>query len=415
MKHLIGAALAACLLALAALPAAAQEGALRLTAQAGSAQRQYGFHVALDPASTRTKDYTYELLEGERVVASREHVADAACFLPIENIDAANPGTYTVRVTAYPSGERAGFDSTASVRQEASAAKGCSCATADRFQIGSGTEADPYLVGTLGQLLHINQHAAQKCYYMQTADIIFGDHTYSQQKNEEVKLGAGSVYDGNGHVIRDGSVRCTAANSSAAIFGVKGSTLRNLGFEELSFSGTNGAGPVSGDTTSVVEYCYGKDIDASANNHASPLVHWAEGRIENCYTVGGQLTTTKDESYGAGGITGCMSYSSQIDKTYAMPAKLTSPKPAGIAAYIRSGTVGNSFYLKGVASYGSLPSGDNTNAAPLELSQFADQSRFEAAGWDFENVWVMGEVSYTDASGNAVTATAPVLRVFQGG
>ena len=88
---------------------------------------------------------------------------------------------------------------------------------------------------------------------MQTADIIFGDHTYSQQKNEEVKLGAGSVYDGNGHVIRDGSVRCTAANSSAAIFGVKGSTLRNLGFEELSFSGTNGAGPVSGDTTSVVE------------------------------------------------------------------------------------------------------------------------------------------------------------------
>lgn len=415
MKHLIGAALATCLLALAALPAAAQEGALRLTAQTGKVQRQYGFHVALDPASTRAKDYTYELLEGESVIASREHVADTLCFLPIADVDAVNPGRYTVRVTAYPSGERAGFDRAGSASTEVSAVGGCSCAAADRFQLGSGTEEDPYLVGTLGQLLHVNQHSSKKTYYMQTADIAFGNYTYSQQKNQEIILSGGSVYDGNGHVIRDGSVRCTAANSSAAVFGVKGSTLRNLGFEELSFFGTNGAGPVSADSTSVVEYCYGKNIDASANNHASPLVHWAEGRVENCYTVGGQLTTTKDESYGAGGITGCMSYSSQIDKTYAMPAKLTSPKPAGIAAFVRSGTVGNSFYLQGVAAYGANPGNDNTNAAPLEARQFADQSRFEAAGWDFENVWMMGEVSYTDASGNTVTVAAPVLRVFQGG
>ena len=254
MKHLIGAALAACLLALAALPAAAQEGALRLTAQAGSAQRQYGFHVALDPASTRTKDYTYELLEGERVVASREHVADAACFLPIENIDAANPGTYTVRVTAYPSGERAGFDSTASVRQEDSAAKGCSCATADRFQIGSGTEADPYLVGTLGQLLHINQHAAQKCYYMQTADIQFGDYTSMVDDYGVVKLHSGSTYDGNGHVIRGGSVKVTRTGDNAEVFSLKNGNLLNTGFEDMTFSVNSsgyGAAPVGGHSGTV--------------------------------------------------------------------------------------------------------------------------------------------------------------------
>ena len=56
MKRWIGAVLAACLLALSAVPAAAQGSGLRLTAQQAGARREYGVYVTLDPASARAKD-----------------------------------------------------------------------------------------------------------------------------------------------------------------------------------------------------------------------------------------------------------------------------------------------------------------------------------------------------------------------
>ena len=417
MKRWIGAVLAACLLALSAVPAAAQGSGLRLTAQQAGARREYGVYVTLDPASARAKDYSYELLEGGSVIASREHVADTACFLPIVNIDAASPGRCTVRVTAYPSGERAGFERAASIQKEFGTAKGCSCVTADRFQLGSGTEGDPYLVGTLGQLLHVNQHATQKCYYMQTADIQFGDYTSMVDDYGVVKLHSGSTYDGNGHVIRGGSVKVTRTGDNAEVFSLKNGNLLNTGFEDMTFSGNSsgyGAAPVGGHS-GTVKRCYAININAVGRNHAGGLINcWGIG-AEDCYTAGIKASSTSDSTYGSGGLIGYLgspgAVSPTVARTYAFPAKLSAPKISGIG-YIRAGSILNSFYLKGTASYGSLPGNDNTNAAPLELSQFADQSRFEAAGWDFENVWTMGEITYNDASGNAVTAAAPVLRVF---
>ena len=57
MKRWIGAVLAACLLALSAVPAAAQGSGLRLQAQPAGARREDGVYLPHDPARARAQDY----------------------------------------------------------------------------------------------------------------------------------------------------------------------------------------------------------------------------------------------------------------------------------------------------------------------------------------------------------------------
>ncbi len=112
-------------------------------------------------------------------------------------------------------------------------------------------------------------------------------------------FGYSGTFDGNGHIIKNITVKSSAAmDASCGLFGTVSGTIKNLGIEGFTF--------VDG----------GKDIRAGAI--VGQLIT-ANGKVKNCYVKGANIDPRE---HVAGGIAGCV-YDGAIENCYVVESTIT--------------------------------------------------------------------------------------------
>ena len=212
---------------------------------------------------------------------------------------------------------------------------------ADSFAGGSGTEEDPYLIGTAEQLALLSErcsrevnlevgadHADTEAYYLLTADIALND-TQSVGEWGEVPpetqwtpIGEGyrfqGVFDGGGHTISGMYVFTDLSNDGANIgdpgsypglFGsLSGAVVRNLTLTDSRIVATGKVSSVGGIASnsydSRIENCVSNvTIELYESTYAGGIAGWVQkGALDSC-TFSGELLTAPGST--AGGIAGC--------------------------------------------------------------------------------------------------------------
>ncbi len=166
---------------------------------------------------------------------------------------------------------------------------------------GSGTEAEPYIIDTAGQLAFLAQKVNElnavyeSANYSLTADLDLSGHNWVPIGNQATtSSGFQGYFDGNGHIISGMSAE---HGQSAGLFGViRGATLKNLRV----------SGDASAVTTSTTGFVRSGGVVGIAENSI----------IINCYHSGNVISDTKQQNFnasGSGGIAGSISYSDIIN------------------------------------------------------------------------------------------------------
>ena len=191
---------------------------------------------------------------------------------------------------------------------------------------GTGTEADPYIIANLDNLLYISTHTtywAYGKYHIQTADI---DASETQNWNE----GAGfspighhyskfkGSYNGEGHTI-DSLYIYRPSMSHVALFGyIEGGSIKNLTVTNVNVTGNyNVAGLVGQSDDSTIYRCYNTGYVTGGYNVAGLVGESEDSSIYTChntgyvtgiYNIGGLVgknrNTFMENSYSVGSVTG---------------------------------------------------------------------------------------------------------------
>ena len=196
---------------------------------------------------------------------------------------------------------------------------------------GSGTEDDPYLIGTpadLTKLSTITNTASSAAayadkYYRLTADIDLTDVSYTPiSRATSLTTAQGAAFtgtlDGNYHIIKNISFANLATyGNTYGIIGYLGAggTVKNLGVENMTVNGSNAQrlciGGVAGTINSSVniDNCYVRNMTVNATTDQATfcggIAGYAAGslgNISNCYSIG--LTFTLTNSTNSAGIIG---------------------------------------------------------------------------------------------------------------
>ncbi|WP_195283109.1 hypothetical protein [Harryflintia acetispora] len=426
-------------------------------AQAAGYQSVRGIEVEFTP-SPRTGRYRFEVYEAgsQEAVCSKsfDSITRAqTVFLPVECLPET---TYTIKVTTLPEPGREGLDTAASKEQAFIPQPVCGHTAAEGgFLYGSGTADDPYIVSSPAQLRHLDHDAHRRAgqYFLQSRDIDLLDPAFYQDGlpyDADSNSGNGNwvpiakehlstdgfigQYDGGGHSVKNLTYHATSTNCNAALFGyISGGSIQNLSVENFNFScGNFGAAGFVGASHYAISVQRCRAVNGTLKGpscggisgyfHAS----WGNEVVSDCYSAGMQVTITNYESryHAGGGIAGHMfrnpGNSVQLRNAYAIPNAMGGVVTPGAvlgSRYLDAavsenyGSVSDSYYLSGSASYGIGSPASNSGAVPLGEAAFAAESSFP--GWDFVDTWTMGTVTYTDASGSERTISAPVLQVFE--
>ncbi len=172
---------------------------------------------------------------------------------------------------------------------------------------GSGTEADPYRVGTIEEFILLSQRATiSDKHFLLTADL---DGTGVALSPIGELTPFTGVFDGNGHAIRNVTFEDPSNIGIFYILNAEGE-IRNLGIQECSISGSNLLGGVLlfHNNGGRVTGCHAAS-NISGGSWVGGLVGTNGGTVTNCYAtstisggdcVGGLV----GDNYG-GTITGC--------------------------------------------------------------------------------------------------------------
>ncbi len=180
---------------------------------------------------------------------------------------------------------------------------------------GSGTEADPYLIGTAEELEWFRDHVngdengashRTDCAKL-TNDITLGSWTPFAPGDGDIRNAFGGTFDGNNHIIKN----LTVTNGDGLFASVCGATIKNLKVEgTVSNNDSTGVGGIVGKTQGkvTIKNCAFSGNVSSENKKRSAGVGGIVGivnkgtlQLENCYS-------TADVRSGncAGGILGCV-------------------------------------------------------------------------------------------------------------
>lgn len=169
---------------------------------------------------------------------------------------------------------------------------------------GSGTETDPYLIGTAAELIcyisNATVYAAKGTYAKQTADISFNGKTY----NAPAPGTFAGVYDGDGHTI----TAMTRQNgpsgwSECALFGTVSGTIKNLNMTDIRViaNGTGGAS-ICLTLTGKLENCHVTGANVSAGFAGGLVSKIDGGTVRNCSFDGTMQCYGGSANCRAGGI-----------------------------------------------------------------------------------------------------------------
>lgn len=315
--------------------------------------------------------------------------------------------------------------------------------TANGFAGGNGTEADPYLVETAGQLNNVKNHLS--AHFRQIADIDLSDYTeeegwepigycYDWDDNEPF-LGN---YNGNGYKITSLVINRSDTNG-IGLFGYLGEAakLKNMSLEGIEVSGytvvgglvglnwngtiTNSyaTGNVSGDEYVgglvggngggiMNSYAVGK---VSGKQYVGGLVGYnADGTITNSYAtgeisgdwyVGGLVGFNVDgitNSYATGNVSGQKWYigglvgyneTGDIANSYATGNVSGIGDVGGLVGVNVGGTILSSYYNIETTGQPVAVRRDTAKGVPKTTEEMMRRATFE--GWDFGETWSIDE------------------------
>ena len=193
---------------------------------------------------------------------------------------------------------------------------------------GSGTENDPYLVGTLNNLYWLTQNSGEwDKYYVQTSDIDASSTSawdegqgFTPVGNNSTKF-AGS-YDGSGYTISGLTINRPSTNHTGLFGYTNGSTINNLGVINVNITGADRTGGLAGwiESNTTINNCY-----TTGNITGTKLVGGLVGIVDdsstvsNCYSTGSVTGSGND----VGGLVGYNKFSS-VSNCYSTGSVISS-------------------------------------------------------------------------------------------
>ena len=179
--------------------------------------------------------------------------------------------------------------------------------------LGSGTEADPYLIGSKEALAAFAAAPADGAYYKLTADIVWSDYKQggaAPAASNWTPITFNGTFDGNGHTV-SGLYFNDPAVSYVGFFGVANGVIKNLTVKDSTFTGKSYvAGIVAGmessedkaaPATLTVENCVNyADVFGEGNAYfLAGIVESNYGTVRSCVNFG---NIGKEINYQCGGI-----------------------------------------------------------------------------------------------------------------
>ncbi|MBO6587363.1 MAG: BspA family leucine-rich repeat surface protein [Gracilimonas sp.] len=425
------------------------------------------FSGTLEVGSTLTGSYDYSDADSDPESGSvytwnRSDDGAGSGKTPIPTADAA---TYTL--TSADEGKYISFsvipgDGTEAGTQEESALQGPVAAEpttpAVSFAGGTGSEADPYQVGTLEQLQALKD--SPSLHFVLNNDLDASATSTWNSGEGFVPIGGSSPFtgsfDGQGFVITGLTVN-RSTEDYAGLFAVigDGGSVKNIGLEQLSITGGGNTGGLAGENNGTISGSYADgDVDGSAIvgglvglNNSSITESYSAGTVAGTQDIGGLVGLhslgTISKSYSASNATGSannvggligFSYDN-VENSFATGSVSGDTNVGGFAGNYNSGTVTKSFsagsvtgssnvggfigqkYISAAATNSfwdtqssgqaaATGTGSTTGITGKTTTEMQTQSTFTGAGWDLTDIWVMsGYPSLKAFVGN----TAPVV------
>ncbi|MHC4157509.1 MAG: GLUG motif-containing protein [Planctomycetota bacterium] len=259
--------------------------------------------------------------------------------------------------------------------------------TLSDFLTGTGTEGDPYLIWTAGELDVIGMFACEwDAHFKLMADIDLGGVNQTECIAGEY-LGVYAphypftgVFDGNGHTIRSFKL-VSGGDTGVGVFGYLGggAEVRDLGVENInmnSFTGKRVGGLAGYNSGGIISRCYVTGV-TKGYQRTGGLVgqNSLTGIISNCYN-------SASASCGGSRTGGLVAHNKGVILNCYSTGVVAGAGPKGGLVGDNDGVVDNSFW--DVNSSGQATSAGGTGKT---TAQMQTESTFTDAGWDF-----MGEV-----------------------
>ncbi|MHC4866369.1 MAG: GLUG motif-containing protein, partial [Planctomycetota bacterium] len=287
---------------------------------------------------------------------------------------------------------------------------------------GSGTEADPYRIATVGQLQLLSENAGywgSNSHFVLTDDIVIPPgFIINPIGNNSIPFNGN--FDGAGHTI---SGLFQSGSSYLGLFGktVYPAKLRNLGVVAATINGSGlylgilvgyndsattisdcyATGAVNGGTDSrnlggLVGYNSGSISNCSATGavnggtdswHLGGLVGYNTGSISNCSATG--AVNGGDNSVSLGGLAG--TNGGNISNCYATGAVIGTSTLGGLVGF-NSGTISNCYWdinASGMTDGVGNQEPDPAGVMGRTTAQMKQEATF--AGWDFTDTWLIME------------------------
>ena len=319
---------------------------------------------------------------------------------------------------------------------------------AGKYSDGTGEPNDPYRIATAEDLNDIGNHEEDwNKHFILVNDVNLAQYTGTQFNRIGTSWNNAftGVFDGNDHKICNFTWDSNGI-SSVGLFGCVGSggQIKNLGMENVDVNGKANVGGLVGDNWGSVSNCYstgdvkgdlrvgslvGFNLDGSVSNcYSTGDVSGSDrvgglvgannlGSISNCYAtgdvsgggyvgglVGRNIYCTVSNCYstgdvsgdaGVGGLVG-RNYVSSVSNCYSSGDVNGGGNVGGLVGENDDGGVSNCFWDRENQTHGVTESiGENygtvTNVSGFKTAQMQTKSTFTDAGWDFVEVWGIGE------------------------
>ena len=149
---------------------------------------------------------------------------------------------------------------------------------------------------------------------------LYYSSTYSNNDYSSVNIGYKGIFDGNGHSIKNLSITGSETETlSFGLFGTLSGTVKNLGIENLTYTGAG--------------------MDSRVGAIAGQVLYG--GEISNCYVKNASINTKVNTENGvAGGIAGC-NYAGTIENSFVYDITISAGRIGGIVGDNRADTEGD--------------------------------------------------------------------------
>jgi len=288
-----------------------------------------------------------------------------------------------------------------------------------RYSGGTGEPNDPYKIATPQDLNDIGHHEEDwDKHFILINDVNLAQYTGAQFKiigrlvtwNDPNNKPFTGVFDGNDNKICNFTWSSTGRNG-IGLFGYLGSggQIKNLGVENVNVKDGTGwrvAGIVGWNNGGTITNCYVTGVVAGCSVIGGVVGFNHYGTITNCYSTGSVVGSTVGGLVGYnyyGTITNCYSTSSVDGDEFVgglvgfnEGGTITNCYSTGrvTANYDFGGLVGYDYSGQITASFWDIETSDcNTSAGgmPKTTAEMKTISTFTDAGWDFIEIWGIGE------------------------